>query len=290
MSGWKKLGMIAGAGDLPVRIASACNIRNDPVYTVRLQGITDGFTKEQAGDICAIGEIGKVFHLLKKNGCDAVVFAGTVRRPDFRSLKVDFHGARILPGIVSAAMQGDGELLRFLAGIFEKEGIRVAGVDEVVSELISPCGFAGDYRTDENDIADILKAVRIIDALGPFDVGQAAVVANGFVMAVEAAEGTASMLERCARIYRKSGASGLSGVLVKKTKPGQDMRMDLPVIGLQTVHAAYTAGLRGIALEAGRAIILDRKELVRTANGLGMFVYGFNPGKISEHNAHAAQE
>jgi DUF1009 family protein len=273
MARWRKLGIIAGAGDLPARIAEACIARGEEVFVVRLAGIAD---KVDAfpGDAAGIAEVGRIIRLLKDAHCDAATFAGVVRRPDFAKLKPDLRGAALIPKLVAAAARGDGALLSTLVETLEAEGFRVVGADEARGELIAAPGPLGRCAPDAAARADIAKAAQLIAAIGPFDVGQGAVVARGHALAVEAAEGTDAMLERCAGLPEGARANG-AGALVKRPKPGQDLRVDLPTVGAETVRRAARAGLAGVAVEAGRAIIIDAEATRAEADRLGLFVYGF---------------
>lgn len=276
MARWRKLGVIAGGGALPVKIVEACRARGAPFHMIRLAGYADPALKTMPGDDCAIGEIGKMARVLRENACDAVVIAGIVRRPDFSALKVDLRGAALLPKVIAAAARGDGALLRVLVSEAEAEGLIVIGAEEAIAGLAAAAGAMGRVRPDAADFADIRKAAAVIAALGPYDVGQAAVAARGLVLAVEAAEGTDAMLERCAVLPEPLRG----GVLVKRPKPGQERRVDLPTIGPETIERAETAGLKGVAVEAGGALVIDRDETVRRADAAGLFVYGFTEHEI----------
>lgn len=270
MARWKKLGIVAGAGPLPERVARACVRRGEEIHVVRLAGMADaemtGFSGEEAG----IAEAGKIIRSLKTAGCDAVAMAGVVRRPDFTSLKADWRGAALIPKLVAAAARGDGAILSALVETFEGEGFIVVGADEAMRELLMARGPLGRLAPDLGQLEDIAKGAAIVRALGPFDVGQGAVVAGGQVLAIEAAEGTDAMLDRCAGIKGHA-----RGVLVKRPKPGQEMRVDLPTIGAETVRRAKQAGLSGVAVEAGRSLVIDCAETAAAADALGLFVYGF---------------
>lgn len=277
---WKKLGMIAGGGALPIRVAAACRERGEQIHTIRLQGAADKALEAWPGDECAIGEIGKILRLLKDQGCDAVVFAGVVRRPDFKTLKVDWRGAALLPKVIAAAARGDGALLSVLVETVEAEGMFVIGAEEVTQEVVASKGTMGAHELDERDLKDLQKAAQIIEVLGPFDIGQAAVVAEGLALAIEAAEGTDAMLDRCAQLRAGEERADPCGVLMKRPKPGQELRIDLPVIGPETIRRAKAAGLRGVAVEAGVAIVIDRDEVIRLADEANLFVYGFMPEEV----------
>ncbi len=277
---WKKLGIIAGGGALPVRIAASCRARAGGFHVIRIAGSADESLAGLPGDDCAMGEAGKILRILKNQQCDAVVFAGTVRRPNFKTLKADWRGAALLPKVIAAAARGDGALLNVLVETVESEGMIVIGAEEATQGLAAPAGALGARRPSENDFADIKKAAAVIRALGAFDIGQGAVVSGGLVLAVEAAEGTDAMLERCVGLTGAGKDENRAGVLVKRPKPGQELRIDLPAIGPETVRRAHAAGLRGIAVEAGVALIIDREDVIGAADDTGLFVYGFNDSEV----------
>ncbi|MGE0408557.1 MAG: LpxI family protein [Amphiplicatus sp.] len=275
MARWRKLGLIAGAGALPLRIAAAAPREN--LHVIRLEGVADEALKRFPGDECGLAELGKIIRLMKAAGCDAAMLAGVVRRPDFASLRPDWRGAALIPTLIAAAAKGDGAILAAIVETLEGEGFLVIGADEALKDLAAPEGPLGRERPDTEDFADIGKAAALIRALGPFDVGQGAVVAGGHVLAVEAAEGTDAMLDRCAGLATQERRRG---VLVKRPKPGQELRVDLPVIGAETVRRAAKARLRGVAVEARAALIIDARETAAIADALGLFVYGFTEAEL----------
>lgn len=277
MARWRKLGVIAGAGALPRLLADAAG----DSFVVRLAGVADGIYASQSSAECGVAEAGKILRVLKESNCDAVTLAGVVRRPDFSKLKPDWRGAALLPRVIAAAAKGDGAMLSVLVETLEAEGFLVVGADEVLESLAAPKGPIGLLSPDAENWADIRKAAAIVAALGPFDVGQAAVVASGFTLAIEAAEGTDGVLARCAALPASArGGDKRNGVLVKRPKPGQELRVDLPTVGADTVRGAHAAGLAGIAVEAGMTLIIDRDAVAREANGLGLFVCGFTPADL----------
>ena len=287
MQRWAKLGIIAGGGDLPLRLVQSCATAGRPYYVIRLKGFADTGLEQFDGEECGIAELGKLIRTLKQQECDAIVMAGLVKRPDFSALKPDWRGAALLPKAVSAARNGDGALLDVLVQTFESEGFLVVGAEEVSSDLFAPSGAVGSLTPKEPDFRDMRKAAELIRALGPFDIGQATVVRNGLVLAVEAAEGTDAMLQRCAALpdqvkgFEPDEPEGRRGVLLKRPKPGQELRVDLPTIGVETVRQATFAGLAGIAIEAEAALIIDRHAVAREADRAGLFVYGFKAGELS---------
>lgn len=279
MSGWKKLAIIAGAGELPVRIVDHCKTTNAPYYVARIVGVTDDVLRNEPGGDFGLGEMAARFRAMREAGCDAVTFVGIVKRPDFKTLKLDARAALMLPKVLIAARKGDDALLRVLGEEHEKEGFKLVGADEVVASLLAPSGALGAITPTAEQLEDIAKGAAVASALGGWDVGQGCVVCDGLVLALEAQEGTDAMLDRVAALPQEiRGASdAMRGVLVKRPKPMQERRIDLPTIGLPTLERAARAGLAGIAVEAGGALVMQREALVARANALGMFVYGFTP-------------
>ena len=279
MSGWKKLAVIAGGGELPVRIVEHCKTTGAPYFVARIVGVSDQVLGAEPGGDFGLGEMAARFRAMRDAGCDAVTFVGIVKRPDFRSLKLDTRAALMLPKVLAAARKGDDALLRVLGEEHEKEGFRLVGADEVVAGLLAPQGALGSIAPTPEQVADIEKGAAVASALGAWDVGQGCVVCDGLVLAVEAQEGTDAMLKRVAGLPDeiRGTADTHRGVLVKRPKPMQERRIDLPTIGLPTLELAASAGLAGIAVEAGGALVMQRESLVARADALGMFVYGFAP-------------
>ncbi len=281
---WTKLGMIAGGGALPLEVAAACAAQGKPIVVAALRGFADP-GDFGGGPACAagIGEVGKVLDLFKAAGCDAVTFAGVVKRPNFADLKVDLRGAALLPKALIAARQGDDALLRLMIGVFEKEGFRVIGAEEAAATLAPAPGPVGRLAAGDDHAADIAKGFEVVRALGRCDVGQGAVVCGGLVLAVEAQEGTDEMLARVAGLPATlRGAPGARrGVLVKAPKPIQERRIDLPTLGVATVEGAAAAGLAGVAVEAGGALIIDRAAVAEAADAAGLFVVAVAPTEES---------
>lgn len=277
---WKKLGLIAGSGDLPVRLAEHCRDSGLPLHVSRITGMTDPRLKSFPGTEMAIAAIGDRIRALKADGVDAVVFAGQVQRPDFSALKPDLRAAMLLPRLISEARKGDDALLRAVLGEFEKDGLLIVGADEVLNDLLAPSGAITAREPSEAEWRDLEVASHVAGEMGRMDIGQGAVVCDGLVLAVEAAEGTDAMLSRVAHLPRdiRGTPAARRGVLCKRAKPIQERRVDLPTVGLKTVDGAAKAGLAGIAIEAGGALIIDRAAVIAAADEAGLFVVGFTPG------------
>ncbi len=271
-----KLGLIAGGGALPVSVAARCEAEGRPVFVVRLAGFADDHLARYPGLDAGMAEFGRILSALKKAGCTAVCFAGTVSRPDFRTLKPDLKGAALMPGIIAAATRGDDALLRKILSVFEGEGYAIEGADDILGGETLPVGALGAVRPTEEQLSDLRKALHVAEKSGELDVGQGAVVCHGLVLAVEAQEGTDAMLARVAGLPAdlRGSAQERKGALGKAPKPIQDMRVDMPVIGARTVEMAAAAGLAGVGGFAGRLILIDRAGLIEAADRLGLFVWG----------------
>jgi DUF1009 family protein len=272
------LAIIAGGGELPVAIAESVRDSGRDVLVLAMGGADDAlsvFPRENVG----IGELGKSFALLKKHACDEVTFAGKVSRPEWNAIKLDTRGVMALPKVVAAALKGDDALMRTMIGMFEKEGFRVIGTADAAPNLIATGGVYGRIKPSEQALADIAQAREIVRAMGALDIGQAAAVAEGLTLAVEAAEGTDAMLERLTHLSKnlRGTPEKRRGVLVKAPKPRQELRIDLPVIGARTIELAAAGGLAGVAVEAGGALLMRKTKLVELADRLGMFVMAFDP-------------
>jgi len=266
------LGILAGGGALPRRLIAACRDVARPCFVVALEGQADSATVEGVPHgWAALGAAGRVFDLLRGAGVREIVLAGAIRRPSLLDLKPDVKGAQLLARIGLRALGDDG-LLRAVIAELEREGFRVVGVQDVLGSLPAPAGQLGRIAPDAQARADIARGVEVVHALGAVDVGQAAVVQQGIVLGVEAAEGTDGLLARVGALRR----DGPGGVLVKLAKPGQDRRVDMPTVGVATVEKAAAAGLVGIAVEAGATLVLDLAGMVAAADEAGLFLEGLD--------------
>ena len=265
------LGIIAGGGPLPGRVAEAAN---RSVFVVGLEGYADApALASYPYESARLGAAGRIIGLLRQHGCRDIVLVGPVKRPSLLHLRPDAEGARLLARIGRAAFAGDDGFLAAIVRVLGEEGFRVLGAHEILTEAIGPRGLLGQVMPDAEAMADIARAVAVTRALGSVDVGQGCVVQQGIVLAVEAIEGTDAMLARAGSLARP----GPGGVLVKLVKPGQDRRADLPTVGPRTVDAAHAAGLRGIAFEAGGTLFTDRAGCIVRADAAGLFLLGLDP-------------
>lgn len=274
----KKLGLIAGGGDLPASVATRCEAEGRPLYIVRLDGFADDSLLAWDGETLGIAQIGGILKALRRENCEAICLAGYVNRPDFKALKPDLKGATLLPGIIAAATKGDDALLRKILGVFEAEGFSVEGADDILGGYMLSLGALGAVSPNDNDMFDLKKAIHVAEKSGELDIGQGAVVCDGLVLAVEAQEGTDQMLLRVAGLPQdlRGSADHRKGTLAKAPKPIQDIRVDMPVIGPRTVELAAAAGLAGIGGFVDRLLIMDVAATRATADRLGLFIWGMS--------------
>lgn len=271
-----KLGLIAGGGALPINLARHCAAIGRPLFVIRLKGFADSALNDFEGADVGIAELGKGMAALRRAGCGAVCLAGKVERPDMSALKPDLRGLVALPGAILAAGKGDDALLSFMLREFEKDGFAVEGAHEVRAGLTLPEGPLGLHGPREADMPDIERALEAARAIGRLDIGQGAVSCRGLVVALEAQEGTDAMLARVGELREavRGTPERRCGVLAKASKPGQELRIDMPAIGPETIRRAAFAGLVGIAGEAGHLLVLDQNETIRLADRFGLFIVG----------------
>ena len=276
------IAIICGGGSFPGAVAEAVTRRGRRAVMFAVKGWADAsFVERHPHHWVALGQVGRFRRLANDEGCRDVLLIGTLLRPPLRQIRLDWQTIRLMPRIVSAFRGGDDWLLSSIGKMMEEAGLRLVGLKDVASDIIVPEGTLGRHQPSARDRSDIARALGLIAAMGPFDVGQAVVVADNHVLAVEAAEGTDNLLLRLADLRRQGRVATPErvGVLVKAPKPAQDRRFDLPAIGPATVTNAARAGLAGIAVAAGNTIIADAAETVAAADDAGIFLAGVSEAR-----------
>jgi len=244
------------------------------------EGITDPGTVAGAPHAWTrIGQSRRMFKLLRRHGVEEVVAVGTMRRMPLWRLRPDLLTILALLRLMFRSgfrlfRFGDDQILKIIIAEFERYGPRVVGIETVMQNLLATLGPYGALKPDKKARHDIALGIEAAREVGARDVGQGAVVRDGQVLEVEDARGTDAMLARCARHRRDKPG----GVLVKVTKPGQQRKIDLPTIGVETLLEAERAGLAGIAVEAGGALVIDRAGVIEAADRAGLFVVGVEVG------------
>ena len=224
----------------------------------------------------SVGQLGRAIKLFRSEGCRDLIFIGSLLRPALSEIRLDWGTVRRIGPILSAFRGGDDHLLSGIGRLFEQDGFRMVGIRDVAPDILMPEGAIARATPDAAAVGDIEKGRQVLHALGPFDIGQAVVVIDGHVVAVEDIEGTDGLLARVARL-REAGrirAGKGRGVLVKAPKSGQDLRFDLPAVGPRTIEGVAKAGLAGMAVIAGHTIAAEAQEMVLAADKAGVFVQG----------------
>jgi DUF1009 family protein len=272
----RALGVIAGGGELPRAIAESARDAGRDVFVLALRGSSEEWVANFSHEWVALGETGKAFKALHAGNVGDILLAGRVERPKFSDIKLDAKSVLLAPRVMAAALKGDDALLRSVVELFEREGFHVVGAAEAAPKLIAEAGPLGRIRPSAENESDIALAFKVVRALGELDVGQAAAVCAGLTLSVEAAEGTDAMIARIAVLpeHIRGTPAKRRGVLAKAPKPVQDRKTDLPVIGVQTLRNVAAVGLAGIAVEAGGALIVDKRAVADEADKLGLFVMG----------------
>jgi DUF1009 family protein len=269
MSASSKLGIIAGGGTAPLQLIEACQRTGRAFFVVCLEGQAEAGLAEGLPHVWLRLGAGEA---LKKNlqnqGVAEIVMIGRVRRPSLTELRPDWLALKVLTKGGLKGLGDDG-LLQGVASALEAEiGVRVLGAQEVFADLLAPSGLLTKRAPDGQDEKDIRRGIEVATSLGLADVGQAVVVQQGLVLGVEAIEGTDALIARAGSLKREGGG----GVLIKRAKPQQDRRFDLPSIGPGTVTALAAAGLAGVAVQADRSLLIEREKTIALADQKNIFI------------------
>ena len=265
MTDGSDLAIISGSGELPMIIKS---------FYKKALYITFNNSKkalENCGVNCEFEKLGLLFDTLKNNGVSRVVMAGAVSRPHLDQSKLDEYTLSIMPQLNAKFVQGDNELLSFIAGEFEKKGYQIIGASEVLPDMTLDSGFLCGSRYEFLS-RDIKKADRILKILSSEDIGQGVVVENGLVLGIETLQGTNKLLRFVAETSSKLRLINFGGIFVKRPKANQDLRFDMPVIGPETINLACRAGLRGMVVSPTSVIILERSKCIEIAEANKFFI------------------
>ncbi|PHI97375.1 UDP-2,3-diacylglucosamine pyrophosphatase [Parasaccharibacter apium] len=271
MSQQERVGILAGGGPLPARVAASVRQQGREPFLIGFQGFVDeALLRPYPHAVMRLGAAGTILRALRAQHCRELVLIGPVKRPSWRALRPDAEGMRLIGRLGRALFAGDDGLLAAIVRLLEEEGFRIRGAHEFLTPSCCQKGAWGRIQPDEQALADIKQAVHILSVMGPLDIGQGCVVQQGLTLAVEALEGTDAMLQRCAALRQE----GAGGVLVKMLKAGQELRADMPTIGPTTLVNIAEAGLRGVAFLPELTLVLDADRCIEEADRLGLFFYG----------------
>ena len=259
------IGLIFGETQFPIQILKSIKKRNLKYLIIDL---TNGkFKKDKHSYNVSIGQFGKIIKILKTNKCKKVLFAGKVKKPNFSKLKLDLKGIYYISRIIKSSKLGDAAILKEIIKIFKQERIITLNSLKFNPELTLKKGNYSNTKPNSEDKVDINKAIKKLKSLDNYTFSQAAVARNKKIIAIEGREGTQKMLNRC-----KSTKFKNRGVMVKFPKKKQDLRIDLPTVGLKTLKECKSAGLKGIVLKGKRNIFLEKKKCINFANKNKMFI------------------
>jgi len=259
------IGLIFGETDFPEQILK--KVKYKEKYLIIDLTKSKNFKNDRNSYSISLGQFGKIIRILKENKCKKVLFAGKVRKPKFSKLRLDLKGIYYMPGIIKSAKLGDAAILKKIINIFKREKITTVSSLFFNPELALKRGNYTKIKPNKDDRADIKKAVITLNKLGKYNSSQGAVVRNKKIIAIEGSRGTQKMLEKC-----KNKKFKKTGVLVKFPKKKQDLRIDLPTIGLKTLTQCKLSGLKGIVLKSKQNIFLEQKKCISYANKNKMFI------------------
>ena len=260
------IGLIFGETSFPIEILKKIKKKNLKYLIIDLTK-SKKFKKDKKSYSLSIGQFGKIINIIKENKCKKVLFAGKVSKPKFSKLKLDLMGVYYIPRIIKASKIGDAAILKEIINIFELESIKTISSITFNPELSLKRGNYSKLKPNKEDKKDIKKAITTLNKLGKYNFSQATVVRNKMVIAIEGKDGTEKMLKKC-----KNKKFRNNGVLVKFPKKKQDLRIDLPTVGLKTFKQCKMAGLKGIVLKSNQNVFLDKRKCINWANKNKMFI------------------
>ena len=260
------IGLIFGETNFPIEILRKIKKRSLRYLIIDFTE-KKKFKKDNNSYGVSMGQVGKILKILKENKCRKVLFAGKVKKPNFSKIKLDFRGMYYIPRIIKSSRLGDAAILKEIIKILKKEKIQTISSLTFNSELTLKKGAYSKIKPNRKDKIDIKKAISVLGRLRKYNFSQGIVVENNKVVAIEGRGGTEKMLKKC-----KSKEFRNKGVLVKFPKKKQDLRIDLPTVGLKTLKQCKSSGLKGVVLKSNQNIFLERKKCINFANKNKMFI------------------
>ncbi|MBN1931220.1 MAG: UDP-2,3-diacylglucosamine diphosphatase LpxI [Desulfobacterales bacterium] len=267
-----RIGLIAGGGQFPIIFAKAAQLKGFDVYAVAYLNEADAILENHVKSIewMHLGQIKRLINFFKRHKIEQAVMMGGIKKTGmFSDVKPDMKAIALIAGLVHTHDDG---LLRAFAGILEKSGIQIKAATFLLPDLLAPTGCWTKRKPNRSDKADIKLGWNIAKEIGRLDIGQCVVVGGGSILAVEAIDGTD------ATILRGGKLGNGTAIVVKVCKPNQDMRFDIPAVGAQTIETMHAAGAKALAVEAGKAVVFDRKEMIALADQFGISIVALNNG------------
>ncbi len=260
------VGIIAGNGSLPISLAESFIKQGGQCYIAALEGEADPILyKNLTHQFFKIGMVRPIIEYFRKYDVKNIILAGGVKRPNLRSIKVDLMGSRLLARILKQKFLGDDKLLSVVTDFLEEKGFQVVSSYEILSAKKDVMTIIVPSATDNTDIE---LGMKLLDSIGHLDVGQSVIVDNGYIIGIEAAEGTDNLIKRCS--YLRKNSTG--GVLIKMMKKGQDTRIDIPTIGPETIKNLANYGYKGVAIQKEKVMVIELERTIELANKCRLFI------------------
>lgn len=260
------VGIIAGNGSLPISLAESFIKQGGQCYIAALEGEADPVLyKDFTHQFFKIGMVRPIIEYFRKYDVKNIILAGGVKRPNLRSIKVDLMGSRLLARILKQKFLGDDKLLSIVTDFLEEKGFQVISSYEILSAKKGIMTIIVPSATDNTDIE---LGMKLLDSIGHLDVGQSVIVDNGYIIGIEAAEGTDNLIKRCSSLRKNS----TGGVLIKMMKKGQDTRIDIPTIGPETIKNLANYGYKGVAIQKEKVIVIELERAIELANKFRLFI------------------
>ena len=269
----KKLGIVAGNGDLPISIIKECKNKEIEPFIVSIDGFADKNKYSNLNHISiTFGGVGKAISFFKKNDVKYIVLAGGVKKPHLKTIRPDLKGFFLLLKLLKCKFFGDDSILQTVILFLEKQGLQVIPVDKILTDVKIPCGIAGKIDMPSKDYKDdVALGTKVLKQISDLDIGQSVVVQNGIVLGIECIEGTEKLIERCSKLKYTSGRKP---ILVKIKKIRQTRKADLPTIGCDTIKQVKYAGFAGIAIDHENCLVINRDDTIKLANENNIFIMG----------------
>lgn len=268
------LAIVAGAGDLPINIVKHCEKIDLNYKIIHFDGVELPWAKDLPVIFARFEKPNALFLSLKDCGCNQVVFAGSMKRPNLNPLRFDKKFLTIASRLLPALKSGDDTTLKIIAEIFEKEGFKIVSANQLLKNLFVTEGILTKLKPNDHDLTDIKRGFEILDHISAIDVGQACIVGQGLCLGIETIQGSDELIKFASLnkddyLNKKTGGKG---VFLKSQKINQDTRIDIPTIGINTIQNISNAGFSGIALKANNVQIIDKEACIKLANQLGIFI------------------
>lgn len=269
----KKLGIIAGSGQLPLLIINECKKQSIEPIVILIKDFADPNDFKGLKQISiGFGKVGKVIGFLKKNNVEQIVFAGAVKKPELRHIIPDFTGLFLLFRLLGLKLFGDNSVLKIVIDFAEEKGFEVVPVDNILKDAKVKEGIVGVVKPNKKEYEnDINLGIDVLKKLSKYDIGQSIVIQNGMVLGIEGPEGTKELIKRCGRLKQNDRRKP---ILIKIKKLNQTRKADLPSIGEDTIQQLIDAGFSGLAVDADNTLVIEKFKMIKLADKNNIFIIG----------------